>query len=477
MQTKEAAMPHPAKQTTTTAMPAAAALAGRLEGSVHLPGEEAYREACTIWNSMIKRRPVLVVRPRSAGDVGETVRFARESGLPLSVRGGGHNVAGAALSDGGITIDMSQRRGVTVDAERQSVRVEPGATWKDVDAATQPLGLVVPSGIISATGVAGFTLGAGFGWTSRKLGFAADNLKSAEVVTADGEVRRASAAENHDLFWALRGGSGNFGVVTEFDFRAHKHGPEVTAGIVMHPFERARDVMRLYRDVTAGAPDELTCLLILRKALPAPNIPQNYHGELIAAIMAHWTGDPAEGAAAMRPLKAFGAPIVDNIGPKPFTAFQTALDGGQPFGRRYYWKSAEVKEVSDGLMETLVESASRIASPFSAILMMHMGGAPSRVPAEATAVGIRAAEFGVVTQGAWEKPEDDEREIGWVRNTYSATRAFGSERAYVNFLTDDETRARIDDAYDPTQYERLRRIKGKYDPGNLFSGNLNIPPI
>ena len=369
---------------------AAPGLQERIQGSVHTPGEPAYEEACRIWNAMIERRPILVVRPAGPQDVAETIRFAKENGLPLAVRGGGHNVAGAALADRGITIDMSQKRRVSVDQDLLVVRVEPGATWKDVDAATQPHGLVVPSGIISATGVAGFTLGAGFGWTSRKLGFAADNLVSAEVVTADAKIRRASSEEEPDLFWALRGGSGNFGVVTEFEFRAHRHGPEVAAGIVIHPFERAREVIRFYREVTARAPDELTCLLILRKALPAPNIPPEHHGKLIAAIMAHWTGDPADGAAAMQPLKAFGAPIVDNIGPKPFTAFQTALDGGQPFGRRYYWKSAEVDAVSDGLIEALEENAARIVSPFSAILMMHMGGAPSRVPPEATAVGIRA---------------------------------------------------------------------------------------
>jgi FAD/FMN-containing dehydrogenase len=452
-------------------------LGQRIQGTVHQPGDDAYQEACRIWNAMITRRPALVVRPASAEDVAETIRFAKANGLPLAVRGGGHNVAGAALADGGITIDMSQRRAVTVDAVKQTVRVEAGATWKDVDAATQPHGLAVPNGIISATGVAGLTLGAGFGWTSRKFGFTADNLRAVEVVTADGQVRRASADENSDLFWALRGGSGNFGVVTSFEFRAHKHGPEVLAGIAMHPFDRARDVMRAFRDVTAAAPDELTCLLILRKALPAPTTPPEYHGKLIAAIMAHWTGDPTEGAAAMRPLKAFGTPFVDNIAPKPFTAFQSALDGGQPFGRRYYWKSAEVDEVTDGLIETLAESAGRIASPFSAILMMHMAGAPSRVPAQETAVGIRGARFAVVTQGAWEKPEDDEREIGWVRKTYAAVRAFGSERAYVNFLPEDEARAGVTDAYDPAVYERLRRIKGKYDPANLLSGNLNIPPL
>jgi hypothetical protein len=452
------------------------ALVKRLQGSVHRPGEAAYEEACRIWNAMITRRPALVVRPVSPADVSETIRFAKANRLPLSVRGGGHNVAGAALADGGITIDMSQRRAVTVDTAKQTVRVEAGASWKDVDAATQPHGLAVPNGIISATGVAGLTLGAGFGWTSRKFGFTADNLIAADVVTADGEVRRASAEDNPDLFWALRGGSGNFAIVTDFEFKAHRHGPQVLCGITVHPFEKARDLMRLFREVTAKAPESLTSLIILRKALPSPFIPPEHHGKLVACLMAHWTGDPAEGVEAMRPIKEFGPPVADTIAPKEFMAFQSSLDGGQPFGRRYYWKSVEVDDVADGLIDTLAESAGRIASPFSAILMMHMGGAPSRVPADATAVGIRAARYAVVTQGAWEKPEEDALQIGWVRKTFDAVRAFGSDRAYVNFLTEDETRARVADAYGPALFARLQRIKKQYDPDNILSGNLNIPP-
>jgi FAD/FMN-containing dehydrogenase len=470
-------MQNPAvRRSERSASPHPAGLQETIRGSVHHPGEAEYDEACRIWNAMIERRPALVVRPADAEDVAATIRFAKESRLPLSVRGGGHNVAGAALADGGITIDMSPKRAVTVESAGARVRVEPGATWKDVDAATQPHGLVVPSGIISATGVAGFTLGAGFGWTSRKFGFAADNLVSAEVVTADGKIRRASSGEHADLFWALRGGSGNFGIVTDFEFRAHRHGPEALCGIVVHPFEKAHELIRLYRELTATAPENLTCLIILRKALPSPFIPPEHHGKLVACLMAHWTGDPAEGGDAMRPIKAFGAPVADTIAPKPFIAFQTSLDGGQPFGRRYYWKSVEVDEVADGLVDTLAEQSGRISSPFSAILMMQMGGAPLRVSADATAVGIRAARFGVVVQGAWERPEEDGEQIGWVRNAFDAVRAFGSDRAYVNFLTDDETRSRVADAYGPTLYERLQRIKGKYDPDNLFSGNLNIPP-
>jgi FAD/FMN-containing dehydrogenase len=454
----------------------AAVLAGKIRGSVHLPGDTAYDEACRIWNAMIERRPALVVRPAADGDVAEAISFARQHRLPLSVRGGGHNVAGAALSDGGVTIDMSRRRTVTVDPGAKIVRVEAGATWKEVDAVTQEHGLVVPSGIIAATGVAGFTLGAGFGWTSRKFGFAADNLVSADVVTADGKARKVSAEGESDLFWALRGGGGNFAVVTAFTFRAHSHGPQALSGMVVHPFDRAADVIRLFREVTATAPDELTCLLVLRKAPPAPFIPQALHGKPIAAIAAHWTGDPAEGAEAMRPIKNFGPPVADTIAPQPFVAFQTFLDGGQPFGRRYYWKSHELGALAAGLDPVLIEHAGRIASPFSAILVMHMDGAPARVSRDATAVGIRAARYTVVAQGAWEDPAEDEAHVGWARDTFDAVTPFSSGGVYVNFLTAEESGGRLRAAYGDATYDRLRRVKAAYDPENIFRGNLNIPP-
>jgi hypothetical protein len=425
---------------------------------------------------MITKRPALVIRPRNASDVAEAIAFARSRGLPLSVRGGGHNVAGAALADGGITIDMSTQRRVDVDPQTKTVRVEPGATWRDVDTATQPHGLIVPSGIISATGVAGFTLGAGFGWTSRKFGFAADNLLSADVVTADGRMRRASASADVDLFWALRGGSGNFGVVTSFEFRAHAHGPNALCGMVVHPMERAPAVMDLYRDVTAKAPDELTCLLVLRIAPPAPFIPSELHGKPIVAIAAHWTGDPSAGQSAMQPIKGFGPPAADTIDTKEFVSFQTFLDGGQPFGRRYYWKSDEAAVFSEELAGILHKSAGRMASALSAILVMHMGGAPARVPKDATAVGIRTAEYGIVIQGAWENAAEDDIQIRWVRDSFDSLRPASSGSAYVNFLTDEEGEQRLRAAYGDDIYERLRRTKTSLDPDNIFRGSLNIPP-
>jgi FAD/FMN-containing dehydrogenase/AraC-like DNA-binding protein len=453
------------------------ALAARIAGTVHHPGDAAYEDACRLWNAMIERHPAIVVRPKENSDVAEVIAFARANDLPLSVRGGGHNVAGEALCERGVTIDMSRRRKVVVDAAACVVRVEPGATLKDLDAATRPYGLVVPSGVVSTTGIAGITLGGGFGWTSRKFGFTADNLLSAEVITADGEMCRASAHDNPDLFWALRGGGGNFGVITSFEFQAHRHGPRALCGMVVHPFAWAPDVMRLYRDVTTNAPDELTCLLVLRKAPPAPFLPRAIHGQRVAMIVAHWTGDPADGEEAMKPLKAFGPPIADTIEPKDFIAFQGLLDGGQPFGRRYYWKSDEASEVSDGLMTTLAECAAVIASPHSAIVVMQMGGAPTRVPPEATAVGIRGAHYGIVIQGAWEDAADDGQHIGWARDSFDALKPFSSGSAYVNYLTAEEGEARVRGAYGATVYDRLRRIKTIYDPENLFRGNLNIPPL
>lgn len=462
--------------TTPVSSAAITALASQLNGSCHQPGDPAYEACCTIWNAMIDKRPALVVRPTDSNDVAMALAFAREHGLPVSVRGGGHNVAGAALTDEGLTIDMTQRRAITVEPDKMLVHVEAGATWKEVDAATQAYGLVVPSGVISATGVAGLTLGAGFGWTSRRFGFTADNLVSAKVVTPAGKALVASGTENQDLYWALRGGGGNFAVVTDFTFRVHRHGPEVLAGMVVHPFAAAREVIGLYRDLTSKAPDELTCLLVLRKAPPAPWIPEAYHGQLIAGIAAHWTGRPEDGAAAMVPLKSFGQPVADTIALKPFTAFQSFLDGGQPFGRRYYWKSDDAPQIGDDFAEELLKAAEAITSPLSAILCMHLDGAPARVPLEATAVGIRRARFGMVFQSAWTEPAEDEHHIAWARNAVAAIRPFSSGSTYVNFITADEGLTRVPGAYAGETFTRLRQIKAAYDPYNLLGGPLNIPP-
>jgi FAD/FMN-containing dehydrogenase len=447
-----------------------------LRGALLQPADPGYREARSIWNGMITRQPSLIARVSGTADVVTCVNFARENGLPLSIRGGGHNVAGAALCEDGLMIDLSLRRGVHVDPVHRTVRAEGGATWGDVDHETQPFGLVVPSGIVSTTGVAGFTMGGGFGWTSRKLGYAADSLLSVDIVTADGECRRASETENADLFWALRGGGGNFGAVTSFEFRAHRHGPRTLCGMVVHPMAQARLVMEQYRQITAVAPDELCCLLILRHAPAAPYLPRDVHGKPIAAIAVCWIGDPASGRDAVLPLKALGRPLADTITPKPFIEHQTMLDAGQPFGRRYYWKSDYFAEIGDGLVDAMVEYGERITSPHSAVLLMHLGGAPARIDPTSNAVGLRSASYVLNIQAAWESPQEDDRHLAWAREHWTATRPFSTGSAYINFMTEDEGEARVRAAYGHRVYARLRDVKSRFDPGNLFHGAQNIPP-
>ena len=453
-----------------------AALRGALRGTLLTPTDPGFESACSIWNGMIARRPSLVVRPTGMADVVACVNFARENAIPLSIRGGGHNVAGTALCDGGLMVDMSLRRGVHVDVDRGIVRADAGATWGDVDHETQPIGLTVPSGIVSNTGVAGFTMGGGFGWTSRKFCFAADNLISVDIVTADGERRRASETENGDLFWALRGGGGNFGVVTSFEFKAHRHGPRALCGLVAYPMARAREVIEEFRRITAEAPDELCCLLILRIAPPAPFLPKDLHGTPIAAIAACWVGDPATGHTPMAALKSFGRPAADTITVKPFISHQTMLDSGQPFGRRYYWKSDFFAGIANGLVDPIVEHAQRITSPHSAVLIMHMGGAPARLDPKINAVGFRTVEYVLNIQAAWEDSKEDARHIEWAREYWAATHPFSTGTAYINFMTEEEGDARVRAAYGDRAYARLADIKARFDPTNLFHGAQNIPP-
>jgi FAD/FMN-containing dehydrogenase len=455
---------------------AVADLRKALRGALLQPADAGYREARSIWNGMITKEPALIARVSGASDVAACVNFARENGLPLSTRGGGHNIAGTALCDRGLMIDMSPRRGVRVDPDRRMLRAEAGATWGDVDHEAQPLGLVVPGGIVSNTGVAGFTLGGGFGWTSRKCCYAADNLVSVDIVTADGERRRASETENADLFWALRGGGGNFGAVTSFEFRTHPHGPQALCGMVVYPMTQARDVAHQFCRIATTAPDELCCLLILRIAPPAPFLPEALHGTPIAAVAACWTGDPTAGQDAMRALKSFGKPAADTIIVKPFVAHQTMLDSGQPFGRRYYWKSDFFADMSERLIDAMVEHAERITSPHSAALFMHMGGAPAQLDRGLNAVGFRTAQYVLNVQAAWENPQEDRRHIEWAREYWAAIHPFSTGTAYINFMTEDEGDARVHAAYGDRLYARLAEIKAKFDPGNLFHGAQNIPP-
>ena len=403
------------------------------------------------------------------------MNFVRENGLPLSIRGGGHNIAGAALCEGGLMIDMGLRRGVRVDAAHRMVRAEAGATWGDVDHETQPFGLVVPSGIISSTGVAGFTMGGGFGWTSRKFGYAADSLISVDIVTAR-RACRASDRENADLFWALRGGGGNFGAVTSFEFRASQYGPRALCGLVVHPMAQARLVMDQYRQITATAPDELCCLLILRHAPAAPYLPKEVHGKPIAAIAVCWAGDPASGPDAVRALKTLGKPLADTI--MQGSRSSNIRPCSMPANRlaAVITKSDYFAELGDGLIETMIDQAQCITSPHSAVLLMHLGGAPARVDPTMNAVGLRTAPYVLNIQAAWESPQDDRRHHAWAREYWTATRQFSTGSAYINFMTEDEGEARVRAAYGEEVYARLRDVKTKFDLGNLFRGAQNVPP-
>lgn len=451
-------------------------LKSRLHGELCFPGESGYEQARSIWNGMIDRRPAMVVRCAGVDDVIAAVNFARDHELLLSVRGGGHNVAGNAVGEGGVMVDLSLMRAIEVDPDRRIARVEPGSNWGDVDQETQPFGLAVPGGIVSATGVAGLTLGGGFGWISRKYGLTSDSLLSADVVTADGRVLKASSTQNADLFWAIRGGGGNFGIVTSFEFRLHPVGPEVIAGLIFYPLEDAREVLEFYQEFTAQAPDELGTLAVLRIAPPAPFLPKQVHGQPVIAIGVCYAGSIEDGEAAVRPLKEFGSPLVDLVVPRPFAAFQTILDSASPSGRRYYWKSEYLTELSEDACQTLIDNAANLSSPMTAVLVFQLGGAISRMSEQETAAGNRDAAYVLNIQTAWEDPEQTHKHIEWTRTFWREMQPFASGGVYVNFLSEAEGEARIWAAY-RDNFERLVELKNKYDPTNLFRVNQNIKPI
>ncbi len=450
-------------------------LASRLPGRLHLPASAGFEEACTIWNAMIERRPGLVIRCSSAGDVSQAVRFAREHDLVLAVRGGGHNIAGNALCDGGVMLDLSPMKAVEVDRTARTARVGGGATLADFDREAQAFGLATPLGVNSTTGVAGLTLGGGFGWLSRRFGLTIDNLLSAEIVLANGDVVRASATESPDLFWAIRGGGGNFGVVTSFEFRLHPVGPEVLAGLIVHPLDAAKDVLRYYRDFLATTPDELVCWFVMRKAPPLPFLPPEWHGKEILALALCYSGEIEEGERVAAPLRKFGKPIADVIAPQPYAAWQTILDPLLTPGLRNYWKSHDFAEVSEGLIDVLIAHARKLPDPNTEIALAQLGGAVSRVPGDATAYSHRDGQFVLNVHGRWEDPAKDAECIGWARDLFRASAPFATGAVYVNFLTQEEG-DRIRAAYG-RNYDRLVKIKNRYDPRNLFRVNQNIRPM
>ncbi len=443
-------------------------------GTLLTPDSPGYDEARTIWNAMIDRRPGLIVQCADAKDVARAVRFARAHDLLVAVRGGGHNIAGNAVCDGGLMIDLSPMRSVRVDQATRTARVGAGCTLGDVDRSTQSYGLATPLGVNSTTGIAGLTLGGGFGWLSRRLGLTIDNLLSAEVVTAEGEIVRASASENPDLFWAIRGGGGNFGIVTSFEFQLHPVGPHVLSGLVVHPLGAARDVLRFYRDFLPTTPEAFSCWFVLRLAPPLPFLAPEWHGKPILVLAMCWSGDLAEGERVAAPLRTFGKPLADVVAANPYADWQTALDPLLTPGFRNYWKSHDFRELSDGLIDVLLDHTARIPDPNTEIAYAQLGGAISRVPQVATAYGHREAQFAMNVHGRWTEPGRDEACIGWARDLFRAAAPFSTGGVYVNFLTQEEG-DRVRSAYGPN-YERLVELKKRYDPGNLFRMNQNIPP-
>ncbi|HET7340465.1 MAG TPA: FAD-binding oxidoreductase [Methylomirabilota bacterium] len=446
-----------------------------LRGELRLPGEAGYDEARTIWNAMIDRRPAAIVRAAGAADVIQAVRLADDRGLLLSVRGGGHNIAGNAVCDGGLMLDLSRMASVRVDPRARTARVEPGATLAALDRETQAFGLATPVGINSTTGIAGLTLGGGFGWLSRRHGLTVDNLLAADVVTAAGSLLRASAIDHPDLFWAIRGGGGNFGVVTSFELKLHPVGPQVTAGLVVHPLSAARSVLREYRDLVAKAPDELCCWAVMRKAPPLPFLPAPVHGTEVLILALCHAGDLAAGAEAAAPFRAIGAPLGAAIGPTPFTAWQSAFDPLLAPGERNYWKSHDFVELDDRLLDVLLDAAGRLPSPQCEVFIAHLGGAINRVGAEATAYPHRDVNFVMNVHTRWSDAADDRRCIGWTRALHEATAPFATGGVYVNFMPEDEEPRVRGGAYG-VNYGRLARLKARYDPRNLFRMNQNVLP-
>jgi hypothetical protein len=445
------------------------------QGELIRRDDPPYDAARRIWNGAIDRRPALIARCTGVADVQAAVRFAREHDLVVAVRGGGHNVAGTAVCDDGVVIDLSPMKGMWVDPAARTGRAQAGLLWGELDHETQAFGLATPGGIITHTGIGGLTLGGGLGWLMRRHGLTCDNLLSADLVTADGELLRVSAEEHADLFWGLRGGGGNFGVVTSFEYRLHSVGPIVLAGVILHPAARAREVLGFYRDYIAAAPDELTTIVVLRKAPPAPFLPASVHGQPVVVIGACYAGPLEEGERAVAPLRRFGEPLVDLIRPTPYVSHQALFDPTAPHGLGYYWKSEYMPPLSDALIDTLAEHAWRAETPESYTIVFHLGGAVGRQDPEGSAFEDRRATHATVIDAVWSEPARAAACVAWTRTFWEAIRPYSTGRIYVNFLG-EEGEERVRAAYGEAKYERLRALKRKYDPTNFFRLNQNIEP-
>jgi hypothetical protein len=450
-------------------------LASTFRGELIRTGDDRYESARRIWNGMIDKRPALIARCTGVADVVTAVDFARENDLLVAVRGGGHNVAGNAVCDDGIVIDLSGLKGVHVDPAARTARAQAGVTWGDFDRETQLFGLATTGGEVSTTGIAGLTLGGGFGWLGRKYAMSCDNLLCADLVTATGQAVTASPTENPDLFWGLRGGGGNFGVVTSFEYRLHPVGPQVLAGPIFYPFERAAEVLRSFADYLLQAPDELAALAGIFAAPPEPCLPPEVHGELVVAVKVCCAGDLRDAGEMARPLRSLGQPLADLVAPMPYPAFQASGDEGVPPGLRNYWKSSYLNELTDEAVGTIVAHAAEMASPLSVIAIERMGGAVSRIDERETACDHRDAAFDLRILSLWTNPHESDVHIGWAREFWTAMQPFSTGAVYVNNLG-KEGEDRVRAAYAPATYERLVALKDRYDSENLFRLNQNIRP-
>jgi FAD/FMN-containing dehydrogenase len=446
----------------------------QFRGELVVPGSADYDKARQVWNAMIDRRPALIARCKSTADVVQAVNFGRQHALLVSVRGGGHNIAGNAVCDDGLMIDLSPMKNVKVDAKARKAAVEPGCTLADFDAAAQAHGLATPLGINSTTGVAGLTLGGGFGWLSRKHGMSVDNLLSADVVMADGSQMHASETENADLFWGLRGGGGNFGIVTRFEFQLHAVGPSVLSGLIVFPFAQAKTVLTRFARFTETMPEDLSVWMFTRKAPPLPFLPESAHGREMIALVLCYAGDPAEGEKLIEPLRSFGTPLGEHVGVQSYTTWQQAFDALLTPGARNYWKSHNFTALGDGAIDAIIEYAGRLPSPQCEIFVGTIGGRTARVAADAMAYSSRDARYVLNVHGRWDSAAEDEPCIAWAREFFAKTQPFASGGAYINFLTQDEA-VRVAFAYGGV-YPRLAALKRKFDPTNFFRMNQNIKP-
>ena len=450
-------------------------LAADFRGELIRRDDDGYDVARAVFNGMIDRHPALIARCTGVSDVIAAVNFARENDLVVAVRGGGHSVPGYGVCEGGLVIDLSPMKGIWVDSEARTVRAQAGVTWGEFDRETQTFGLAVTGGRVTHTGIAGLTLGSGSGWLERKYGLTCDNLISADVVTADGRFLKASGSENEDLFWGLRGGGGNFGIVTSFEYRLYPVGPIVLGGMLFYSFDRAAELLNFWRDYVETAPDELGSAPAFVTAPPAPFVPEHMKGQIVLGLIICYAGSPEEGEEWVRPLRELG-PEVDLVQPMPYTVVQTLLDPGNPAGRNNYWKAENLSELGGEAIDTIVAHASRMPSPFSQVVIQPMGRAISRVEEDETALGGRDAAYALHAISMWENLAESDTHIAWTRGFLEAMEPFTTPGISLNF-TSDQNEDKVKSFFGPEKYERLVALKNQYDPKNLFRLNQNIKPM